>query len=129
MGMSVHIPHSLVGLPSSLIWLATAGEVMTWSSPRWTKVAFTVVVAPLFTVTFWQGGSVQPSTWVKETVWVPGASFSHVSPQESAIWPSTTTWVGTAGICVCATRNRPEAGGLGTPRLVPLRLPAASEGF
>src|ERR1700682_3569505 len=99
------MPQSSVGLPSSVTGLATMGEVKTWSSPRWVKVPVTVVVAPPFRVTVWHGGSVQPSTWVKHTVWLPDASFSQLSPQESAIWPSTRAWVGTAGDD--DTRNRP----------------------
>src|ERR1700737_4842671 len=72
-GTSVHMPQLLVGLPSTLIWLGTAGEVITLSDPRWGNVPVSVVVAPEFTVTVRQGASVQPSTWVNPTAGAPAA--------------------------------------------------------
>src|ERR1700682_2050087 len=109
------MPHSLVELPSTLIWLGTAGEVSTRRTPRWVKVPVRVVVTPPTRVRVWHDGSVQPSTCVKHTVWLPGVSFSQVRPQESAIWPSTRTWVGSGGDDVTRSKAVPT-GSLQAPR-------------
>src|ERR1700737_3478812 len=123
------MPHSLVGLPSTLIWLGTAGEVSTRRTPRWVKVPTTSVSAPLTTGTVWQGGSVQPCTWVKHTVWEPADSFIKFKPQESLILPSTVTWLGNAGLVV--TRSMPWAATIGivkapVPVLFPTKQPAGT---
>src|SRR6202035_1878615 len=99
------IPQLSVGLPSNLIWLATAGLVLTCTRPRWVKLPVTTVVAPEFKVTVWHGGSVQPSTCAKHTVWEPGAVFTQFVPQVSAVLPSTEIWVDTAGDDVTRSRG------------------------
>src|ERR1700694_2107684 len=84
--MSVHIPQSFRGMPSTLIVPAAAGEVSTRSEPRRVKLPVSVVVIPDVIVTVWGAGSVKPCTWLKLTVYVPGDSSSQFRPHESAMY-------------------------------------------
>jgi hypothetical protein len=64
---------------------AAEGEVVTRSEPRWVKVPVTVVVMPDMIVTRLSYGSVYLCTWLKGTVYDPGANSRPVRPHESAI--------------------------------------------
>src|SRR5512136_452993 len=109
--MDCHMPQSSRGTPLTKMVPGRAGLVVTRKEPWTTKLASYVVVAPAEIVTSYGAGTVTPYTPRKETVYVPGASFSHARPHSSRGTPFTRTCAATAGFVV--TRSMPYVDGSG----------------